>query len=152
MNGRILLIENQVGSMSTKIVIARKKIELQSKANSFSLSLRGTVKELKDRIEKNYENMKTLYTEKNFDVNILNFWDFGPSEQPLFGATACIGSSLIYDARKNVSEIVKLTLKNCGFGVRAEISQDGICYDADLNHVLCSKRAFTIHYRRYICH
>ena len=60
--------------MSTKIVIPRKKIELQSKANSFSLSLRGTVKELKDRIEKNYENMKTLYMEKNFDVNILNFW------------------------------------------------------------------------------
>ena len=103
--------------MSTKIVIPRKKIELQSKANSFSLSLRGTVKELKDRIEKNYENMKTLYMEKNFDVNILNFLGFGPSEQPLFGATACIGSSHIYDARRNASEILKLTLKNCGFGV-----------------------------------
>ena len=80
MNSRILLTENQVGSISTKMVIARKKTELQSKANSFSLSLRGTVKELKDRIEKYHENMKTLRTEKNFDVNILNFWDFGPSE------------------------------------------------------------------------
>ena len=135
MNVRILLIENQVGSISTKIVKARKKTELQAKANSFSLSSRGTVKEFKDRIEKNYENVKTLYMEKNFDVNILNFWDFGPSEQPLFGAIACINSSLIYAARKHASEIVKLTLKKDGFGVRTEISEDGICYDPDWNYV-----------------
>ena len=135
MNVRILLIENQIVSISTKIVKARKKTELQAKATSFSLSSRGTVKELKDRIEKNYENAKTLYVEKNFNVNILNFWDFGSSEQPPFGSIECSNSSLIYIAQKNASEIVKLTLKKDGFGARTEISEDGICYDPDWNYM-----------------
>ena len=70
---------------------------------------------------------------------------------PLHALTA--HSSMLH--KKIASELVNLTLKKDGFGVRAEISEDGICYDADWNHAqnMCFlKRAFPTHYRGYICH